>query len=375
MNKRILFITGTRADFGKLKPLMKCVEDSKSFTCNIFVTGMHLLKRYGETHDEIRKSGFDNLYLYINQIVNTENDQMDIILGKTIDGLGHYLREFETDLIIVHGDRVEALAGAVVGALNNTPVCHIEGGEISGTVDELIRHSITKLSHIHFVANDSAKKRLLQMGESEKSVFIIGSPEVDIMLSNDLPNIDDVKKRYDILYEDYSIFIYHPITTELSDLRAKIKIVLSALKKSSRKYIVIYPNNDSGSNIIMDELDIFKKDKDFKFFPSLRFEYYITLMKNSKFIIGNSSAGVREAPVYGVPSINIGSRQNNRSKDSSIINVNENELEIIDAINNIPDRFTPSLNFGKGKSSELFMKTISTKLFWKIPNQKQFKDL
>jgi UDP-N-acetylglucosamine 2-epimerase (hydrolysing) len=213
------------------------------------------------------------------------------------------------------------------------------------------------------------------MGESEKSVFIIGSPEVDIMLSNDLPNIDDVKKRYDILYEDYSIFIYHPITTELSDLRAKIKIVLSALKKSSRKYIVIYPNNDSGSNIIMDELDIFKKDKDFKFFPSLRFEYYITLMKNSRFIIGNSSAGVREAPVYGVPSINIGSRQNNRSKDSSIINVNENELEIIDAINNIPDRFTPSLNFGKGKSSELFMKTISTKLFWKIPNQKQFKDL
>ncbi len=375
MNKRILFITGTRADFGKLKPLMKCVEDSKSFTCNIFVTGMHLLKRYGETHDEIRKSGFDNLYLYINQIVNTENDQMDIILGKTIDGLGHYLREFETDLIIVHGDRVEALAGAVVGALNNTPVCHIEGGEISGTVDELIRHSITKLSHIHFVANDSAKKRLLQMGESEKSVFIIGSPEVDIMLSNDLPNLDDVKKRYDILYEDYSIFIYHPITTELSDLRAKIKIVLSALKKSSRKYIVIYPNNDSGSNIIMDELDIFKKDKDFKFFPSLRFEYYITLMKNSRFIIGNSSAGVREAPVYGVPSINIGSRQNNRSKDSSIINVNENELEIIDAINNIPDRFTPSLNFGKGKSSELFMKTISTKLFWKIPNQKQFKDL
>jgi len=375
LNKRILFITGTRADFGKLKPLMKSVKDSKSFTCNIFVTGMHLLKRYGETHDEIRKSGFDNLYLYINQIVNTENDQMDIILGKTIDGLGHYLREFETDLIIVHGDRVEALAGAVVGALNNIPVCHIEGGEISGTVDELIRHAITKLSHIHFVANDSAKKRLLQMGESEKSVFIIGSPEVDIMLSNDLPNIDDVKKRYDILYDNYSIFIYHPITTELSDLRDKIKIVLNALKKSSQKYIVIYPNNDSGSNIIMDELNIYKKDKDFKFFPSLRFEYYITLMKNSRFMIGNSSAGVREAPVYGVPSINIGSRQNNRSMDPSIINVNENELEIIDAINNIPDRFTPSLNFGKGKSAELFMKTISTKLFWKIPNQKQFKDL
>ena len=375
MNKKILFITGTRADFGKLKSLMSSVEQSTKFSCNIFVTGMRLLRRYGATYDEIRKSGFNNIYLFINQIANVENDQMDIILGKTIEGLGHYIREFKTDLIIVHGDRVEALAGAVVGALNNILVCHIEGGELSGTVDELIRHSITKLSHVHFVANSTAKNRLLQMGESDKSVFITGSPEVDIMLSDGLPNLLEVKKRYDIPFDSYCIFIYHPVTTELNDLQKKIKIIVNALAKSGEKFIVVYPNNDSGSDIIFSQLETIKENENFKFFPSIRFEYYISLMKNANRIVGNSSAGVREAAVFGIPSINIGTRQNNRAQYPSIINVDENEKEILKAITETPKRFKPSLNFGRGNSSKLFIKTISKKSFWKISNQKQFKDI
>jgi len=375
LNKQILFITGTRADFGKLKPLMESVDKSNFFNCNIFVTGMHLLSRYGSTHDEIRKSGFKKLYLFMNQIAIVENHQMDMILGKTIEGLGHYIREFKTDLIVVHGDRVEALAGAVVGALNNILVCHIEGGELSGTVDELIRHSITKLSHVHFVANDTAKNRLMQMGEADSSVFIIGSPEVDIMLSEKLPDIEDVKKRYDIHFENYNIFTYHPVTTELNDLQKKIKFVINALVLSEEKYVIIYPNNDSGSDIIFSELQKLHENKNFKFFPSIRFEYYISLMKNAEKVIGNSSAGVREASVFGIPSINIGTRQSNRGQYESIINVDENELEILEAIKNVPKRFNPSLNFGRGESAKSFMSTISKKSFWNIPNQKQFKDI
>ena len=139
-------------------------------------------------------------------------------------------------------------------------VCHIEGGELSGTVDELIRHAITKLSHVHFVANSTSKNRLLQMGESDKSVFITGSPEVDIMLSDGLPNILEVKKRYDIPFDSYSIFIYHPVTTELNDLQIKIKIIVNALVKSGEKFIVVYPNNDSGSDIIFLELETLKEN-------------------------------------------------------------------------------------------------------------------
>ena len=234
--KKILFITGTRADFGKLKPLMLSIEKSNDFICNIFTTGMHLLKVYGETHDEIRKCSFKNNYLFINHMGISGSDKMDIILSKTVDGLGHYIREFKTDLIVVHGDRVEALAGAIVGALNNILVCHIEGGELSGTVDELIRHSITKLSHIHFVANDNSKKRLIQMGESENSIFKIGSPEVDIMLSNSLPNIFEVKKRYNIAFDNYNIFIYHPVTTDLDNLQSNIITSINALLRSKKNF-------------------------------------------------------------------------------------------------------------------------------------------
>ena len=141
---------------------------------------------------------------------------------------------------------------------------------------------------------------------------------------------------------------------------------MNTLVKSGGKYIVIYPNNDSGSDIIFSQLDAIKENGNFKFFPSIRFEYYISLMKNAKSIVGNSSAGVREASVFGIPSINIGTRQNNRAQHSSIINVDENEKEILKAITEIPKRFKLSLNFGRGGSA---------KSFWKIPKQKQFKDI
>ena len=373
--RNILFITATRADFGKLKPLMLSVDKSKNLKCNIFATGMHLLKRYGETHDKIRKCGFKNIYLYINQIAIGDSDKMDMVLSKTVDGLGHYIREFETDLIVVHGDRVEALAGAIVGALNNVLVCHIEGGELSGTVDELIRHSISKLSHVHFVANDNSKKRLIQMGESENSIFKIGSPEVDIMLSNSLPNISEVKKRYNIPFDNYNIFIYHPVTTDLDNLQSNIIASINALLRSEKNFIVIYPNNDNGSIIIINEYNKIKENKNFRIFESLRFEYYVTLMKNADSVIGNSSTGVREASVFGVPSINIGTRQNNRSNHFSIINVQDNENDIFKAINSEPKRFTPSLVFGKGNSAELLIKTISKRSFWETQNQKQFNDI
>lgn len=144
----------------------------------IAVTGMHLQKEYGYTLIEIERCGFENIHTFSN---HTHETTMDLTLAKTIEGLSAYVKECQPDLIIVHGDRVETLAGAIVGSLNNILVAHIEGGEISGTVDELIRHSVSKLCHIHFVSNEQAAKRLIQMGELSSSIFTIGSPDVDIM--------------------------------------------------------------------------------------------------------------------------------------------------------------------------------------------------
>jgi len=372
-SKKIVFLTGTRADFGKLKPLINKIEESDLFECYVFVTGMHTLSKYGSTFHEVEKQGYKNIFVYMNQTNTTE---IDMILANTIVGFGNFIKEIKPDMIIVHGDRVEALAGAIIGSFNNILVTHIEGGEISGTIDELIRHAITKLSHIHFVSNKEAKKRLLQMGELENSIFVIGSPDIDIMKSKELPSIDKAKKRYKIPFDKYSIFIYHPVTTELEKLENDINEVVSAVIKSKRNYIVIYPNNDTGSDIIIKEYERFKELDNFKIFPSIRFEYFLTFLKNSKFIIGNSSVGTRVSEIYGVPSINIGSRQKNRSESKNIINVNNKREEMLDAVFKSENKkIKPVSYFGDGKSSENFYRIITKEKIWKVKIQKHFSDM
>lgn len=372
--KKVLFVTGTRADFGKIKPLIQQIKESDDFEYQIFVTGMHMLSVYGLTVNEIRKAGFDNIYSFINQD-SAITSQMDLVLANTIQGLAYYVREYLPDLIVVHGDRVEAMAGAIVGALNNILVAHIEGGELSGTIDELIRHSITKLSHIHFVSNEVARNRLVQMGETAESIFVIGSPDIDIMLSDQLPEIDKVRAKYDIPFREYLILIYHPVTTEVQNLTAQIREVIDAVIESDSNYVVIYPNNDLGADIIVQELGRLTENPRIRMIPSMRFEYFLTLLKNAQAIIGNSSAGIREAPVYGVPTINIGTRQLNRFEYDSIFNVVSEKAAILEVLHNLPGSVKPSLHFGQGQSARLFIAQLRTDQLWKTSRQKQFIDV
>ena len=372
--KKILFVTGTRADFGKIKPLIERVQDSDDAEAYIFATGMHSLARYGSTYHEIEKSGLENIFLYINQMTGASG-AMDMTLAQTIVGLGHYVREFRPDLMVVHGDRVETLAGAIVGTLNNILVSHIEGGEVSGTVDELIRHSVSKLAHTHFVANEEAKNRLVQMGEHSDTIYVIGSPDIDVLLSERLPDIVETKEYYGIEFNNYFILIYHPVTTDLESLYRKTKAVMNILKRSENKYIVVYPNNDKGSDIIVETIESYIHKDNVKVFASIRFEYFLSLLRNASAIIGNSSVGIREAPVYGVPTVNIGNRQRNRFNYESIINVAEDTAEILDSLDQLPEFVRPSLHFGKGKSADLFYSSINTAEFWLTPLQKQFQEL
>lgn len=376
MNKKIVFLTGTRADFGKLKSLMKITQDSNIFDVHIFVTGMHMNSKYGKTVDEVYKSGFKNIYQFIN---HDTVEHMDRTLAKTVDGFSHYIAELQPDLIIVHGDRVEALAGAIVGSLNNILVAHVEGGEISGTIDELIRHSVSKLSHIHLVANPEAKKRLIQMGEYEKTINIIGSPDLDLMNPRKLPKMTNVKKYYEIEFEEFAILMFHPVTTEYKHMRKYTKNLISAVIQSNLNYIVIYPNNDLGSNEILQEMEVLKNNKRFRVFPSLRFEYFLALLNNSKFMIGNSSAALREAPYYKIPSINIGTRQSNRVKNNkNIINCDYKKESILESIEEIKNKkFLGNANteFGDGTSDKQFIELLQTKEFWKITQQKQFLEI
>jgi len=370
--KKIVFLTGTRADFGKLKPLMDKIEKSSFFELYVFVTGMHTLSKYGETYIEVQKRGYKNVFVFMNQTHTTDSDT---ILANTIMGFSNFVKEIKPDLIVIHGDRIETLAGATVGAFNNILVAHIEGGEISGTVDELIRHAVTKLSHLHFVANEDAKKRLIQMGEDGKNTFVIGSPDIDIMKGDGLPNIKKVKSYYNIPFKNYAILIYHPVTTENLHLNQHVKEVVSAILGSKMNYVVVYPNNDFGSDIILKEYKRFENNKNLKIFPSIKFEYFLQLLKNSDFIIGNSSAGIREAEVFGVPAINIGTRQNNRTNSNNVENVDYDKKKIIQAIKKTKNKkIKPNSLFGDGKSKERFYNILKNKEIWKTSVQKQFKD-
>ena len=372
MTKKILFLTGTRADFGKLKSLIISVNEQQEFEPVIFITGMHMLSKYGMTSIEVERLGIPSTYKYINQ---NEYDSMDVILAKTISGLSDYVREVKPDMIVVHGDRVEAMAGAIVGSLNNILVAHIEGGEVSGTIDELIRHSISKMAHIHFVSNEEARTRLIQMGELEESIYVIGSPDLDVMSSASLPTLEQAKDKYEIAFDDYAMFMYHPVTTDLDSLDENVSNTLEAMKESGQNYIIIYPNNDHGSDIILERITELRGNPRFRIYPSLRFEYFLTLLKNASFMIGNSSAGVREAPFYGVPSINLGSRQNNRAKSESIFNIRENKNDILDAIKAAGRaQFDPTMEFGNGNSSEQFLGALMTDAIWQTSKQKLFVD-
>jgi len=374
--RKIVFLTGTRADFGKLKSLISITQNSKDYEVHLFVTGMHMKSLYGSTIDEIKKNGFDNIYPFIN---HDSIDNMDRTLAKTIDGFSHFIAEIEPDLIVVHGDRVEAMAGAIVGSLNNIIVAHIEGGEVSGTIDELIRHAVSKMSHIHLVSNERAKTRLMQLGELSNSIFILGSPDLDLMNPKKLPKLSDVKKYYNIEFDNFAIAMFHPVTTEFKSVKKDAKEFVNSLIDSDENYIVIYPNNDIGSNEILSEYKRLESNKKIRIFPSLRFEYFLVLLKNSNYIVGNSSAGVREASYYGTPTVDIGSRQNNRSQSASIFHANnerESILRGIDLAKNFKNNdVNKDSNFGEGVSDQIFIKLLNSSKIWDLDCQKQFQDL
>jgi UDP-N-acetylglucosamine 2-epimerase (hydrolysing) len=371
--KKIAFLSGTRADFGKIKSLLQILEQEANFEPHIFVTGMHLQQKYGFTVMEIEKSGFQYIHTFDNQ---TSQGTMDLNLARTVEGFSTYIKKLKPAMIVVHGDRIETMAGAIVGALNNVLVAHIEGGEISGTVDELIRHAVSKLSHIHFVSNATAARRLEQMGELSESIFEIGSPDVDIMFSGNLPNITEVKRYYEIPFDSYAVAMFHSVTTEIEQMEENAKNFVEALLQDDGNYVIIYPNNDLGCDAIFEAYEQLNKNSRFRIFPSIRFEYFLILLKKSQFIIGNSSAGIREAPYYGIPTINVGSRQQNRSVHSDIIHCSYQTNSIGSAITAAKQKrvSSPSSSFGGGNSASLFLDALKNKNLWQLSNQKQFRD-
>lgn len=369
--KKIMFVTGTRADFGKLEPLAS-IAASNNFSVLFFVTGMHMLQRYGLTKEEVQSRFEFETIEFLNQ---REGDPQDVILAKTVSGFSDVVKEYRPDLVVVHGDRVEALACSLVCAMNYIKCAHVEGGEVSGTIDEIFRHCNTKLASSHFVSSNSAAKRVMRLGEDPHTVYTIGSPELDIHSVESNISIDQVKERYAINFDDYGVCIFHPVTSELESIGDQARILFDALIRTKKQYVVIMPNNDPGTDKIL-KVERGLPQSHFRLLPSMRFEYFSVLLKTCSVIVGNTSVGVREAPFLGKPSVNIGTRQKNRAKSDSIRHCDAFNGERIQAL--VQElwgkKLKPDLEFGVGNGAEKFLGVLKGKDFWSRSDQKFFFD-
>lgn len=372
MTRSLLFVTGTRADFGKLEPLAVAARDD-GFRVAFWVTGMHMLERYGLTKIEVHRVPRVEVFEFLNQ---RPGDPQDMILAKTVLGFSDFLAEHRPDLVIVHGDRIEALAASLVAATNYVRSAHIEGGEVSGTIDEVFRHCNTKLATHHFVSSDEAKQRVMAMGEADGAIHVIGSPELDVHGKPSGVTLDEVRTRYAIPFEEYGIATFHPVTSEQATIGAQAEALFGALDAFGRNFVVILPNNDPGAEAIFRVIEKLPGDR-FRRIPSMRFAHFSELMRNAAALVGNSSAGVREAPWLGIPSLDIGTRQSNRGSSPSVSAAEAWDAAAIARFLKTEwgRRYPRHAGFGEGGAAARFVAILRDPAFWDRPLQKAFRDL
>ena len=324
---KIVLITERRADYSRFKPLLEIVKKDKQLEYNLIVTGLHLLDNHGKTINEIKKDGFKishKLKMFYNSYKG-DGASMVESMGNILNEIPKVLTNIKPDLILAGFDIGANFAIVVTGAHLNIPIAHIQGGELSGSIDESLRHSMSKFSNFHFVSNDDSKKRLIKMGENKKNIFVVGCPSIDALKNAKDINTKLLNKKFGLKFDEkFACMLQHPVTTENKSSEFQISQTLKALKLSKIPTFIILPNNDSGY------VEIIKKIKlsNYKWTSTLSIDEYKTILKKCTFVIGNSSSGIHEAATYKKPVINIGTRQNKRLKSFNILNADYNYRDI-----------------------------------------------
>jgi GDP/UDP-N,N'-diacetylbacillosamine 2-epimerase (hydrolysing) len=336
MKRKILCLTGTRADYPRIKSVLKKIESDSRFELYLVVTGSHLLKGYGNSFKEVQKDKYKNIIKSKMYVGNFNNPYgMSISASNLSKNFSKILNKIKPDIVLLTVDRVETLAAAMSASLMNFPIAHVQGGEITGTIDESIRHAVTKLSHLHFVANRDAERRIIKLGEIKKNVFNVGCPYIDIIKNQKLKSKKELFEKYKIdINKEIILLTLHSVTTEYKKSNKHIDIVIKALYKfKDFQIITFYSNADAGGKEIIKKIN--KSYKFMKILPNVDSVDFLSFMKYAKFMIGNSSAGIREASSFQLPVINIGNRQNGRMKSFNVIDVDFNYKKIILKINYI----------------------------------------
>jgi UDP-hydrolysing UDP-N-acetyl-D-glucosamine 2-epimerase len=328
----IAVVTGSRGEWGYIRPILRLIDADPGLDYALIVTNMHLLSEFGLSLRDIEMDGFR----VAARVYMTMDGYTPVTMAKS---LGNFLFELPTvldalqpDLVLLAGDRGEQLMAAVAAAHMNIPVAHIQAGELSGNIDGVLRHAITKVAHLHFAANEEFAERVRRLGEEEFRVHTTGAPLVDELVAGPISSRDELRRRYDLeLNGRFILAVQHPVTEEEADSREHVKETLDALMDVGAETVVIYPNADAGSEAVRSALASLRGSR-IRLFRNLPRQDYLGLMSAASVVVGNSSSGIMEAPTFGTPAVNIGRRQQGRPQAANVVNVGYARAAIRDAI-------------------------------------------
>ena len=375
--RKICVIVGSRANYSSIKSTMRAIKEHPKHELQIVLGASALLERYGNVSKQIKEDGFDPVAEFYMLIEGENPTTMAKSTGVGLMELSTIFERIEPDIVLTVGDRFETMSTTLAAAYMNLPIAHTMGGEVSGTIDESIRHAVTKFSHIHFPASKDAAERIIKLGERKQDVYLVGCPRIDLVKSIlENPAGDLLKSLSDGVgnqinsEEPFVIISQHPVTTEFGNGEKQIIETLKAVKKFDIPAIVLWPNADAGSEDISRGMRKWREkglDEKMHFYKNLPVDHYVTLMKKTSCLIGNSSSGIREGAFIGTPVINIGSRQDMRERGNNVIDVSHSQDDIFSALKKQIDhgRYESQPIYGDGSAGIKIAETLSS-CKWKI---------
>jgi len=370
--RKICIVLTTRGNYAKMKAVMFGINNDPDLELQLILGGMVVLEKYGRILQTLKLEQIQ-VARTINFVIEGETlSTMAKSSGLAVTEFATAFEDLQPDVVLVIADRFECLPIAMAAAYMNIAVAHVEGGEVSGSIDESIRHAITKLAHLHFPASREAAERIERMGEDPSSIYTVGGTSMDILRQLDLDNLNPVRKYQqdygmgtlvEVVPNEYLVLIQHPVTTEYYENLEHINETIEALEELKMPTIWIMPNMDAGSDGINKGVRVFREKKrpDYvHFFKSLPIEYYGPLLKNAACILGNSSSGIRESAFLGTPAVNIGTRQDGRQRGRNVVDVNYDHNEIVAVIKQqiAHGCYKPDYLYGDGYSAEKVVKVL-----------------
>lgn len=385
--RKICVVTGTRAEYGLMSRLIRLINDSDKTLLQLIATNMHLSPRFGNTYQEIEADGIkiDKKVPIIDD--NAPDTAVETLysMSRALSGFAEAYTELKPDLIVVLGDRYEILAAATAALIERIPVAHLHGGEITeGAYDDAIRHSITKMSHLHFTSTEEYKKRVIQLGEQPERVFNVGALGVENIKKLPLMSKEEIEREIDFEIDGNTILVtYHPVTLGNRTAKDDIDDFIAALEeRKDLRVIFTMPNSDTGGQFIVDAINGFvtRNADRAKAYKSLGVLRYLSVMKQVAAVVGNSSSGLLEVPSFGIPTLNIGDRQNGRIAAESVYNCEPDEESVLNGLNKVLSKEFRELAYvvrnpyEKANTAEEIFKVISSYPLEGL-NQKKFYNI